>query len=73
THVPRETPTVVEKKQDGKAKRGGGQEDKTDVAGDHEVADHQGDFVLGAVLMQIGGSNLWSSIAFEDTSGATDT
>lgn len=42
----RRTPTVIEEEQHGKSQRGGGQEDEADVAGDHEVAHHQGDLVL---------------------------
>lgn len=43
--------TVVEEEEHGEAQRGGGQQDETDVAGDHEVAHHQGHFVLVAALL----------------------
>lgn len=41
-----ETPTVIEEEQHGKSQGGGGQKDEANVARDHEVAHHQGDFVL---------------------------
>lgn len=45
--------TIVEEQQHSKAQRGGGQQNQTDVAGDHEVAHHQGHLVLvPAVLIQ---------------------
>jgi len=40
------TPTVVEEEQHGESQSGGGQEDEADVARDHEIPHHQGDFVL---------------------------
>lgn len=45
--------TVVEEQEHGEAQRGCGQQDQTDVAGDHEVAHHQGHLVLvPAVLLR---------------------
>lgn len=45
--------TIVEEQQHSEAQSGGGQQNQTDVAGDHEVAHHQGHLVLvPAVLIQ---------------------
>lgn len=38
--------TVIEEQEHGEAQCRCGQQDQTDVAGDHEVAHHQGHFVL---------------------------
>lgn len=38
--------TIIEEEEHGKAQRRRGQQDQTDVAGDHEVAHHQRHFVL---------------------------
>lgn len=43
--------TVVEKQQHSEAQGGCGQQNQTDVAGDHEVAHHQGHLVLVAALL----------------------
>lgn len=45
--------TIIEEQQHSEAQSGGGQQNQADVAGDHEVAHHQGHLVLvPAVLIQ---------------------